>query len=87
MNITTQDGRSFSGTPLQIIKQMQSLSFGQQKAPLRHYVHWLIENTKRCDEIQLNVPAANDSRFNDEQVAAELLAELARTKLLQVNED
>ena len=79
MNITTQDGRTLSGTPTQIVRQMQSLAFGQQKAPYRHYVAWLIGNAERCDGAHLHVPALDTG--SDEQVATELLAELVRTGL------
>lgn len=82
MKITTQDGRSFSGTPLQIVKQMQSLSFGQQKAPLQHYVHWVVSNAARTDNVALRVSGAND-----DALCASLLAELQSAGLARTEDD
>jgi len=41
------DGRTFTGTPVEILTQMRSLAFGWDERPMSEYLLWLSEQIRR----------------------------------------
>jgi hypothetical protein len=76
VNITMRDGRKFSGTPLQVVQSMRSTSFDRKDVTIDEYVHWVVDNVQRNDDLVLNVTGTCD-----EELCARLLNELIRTGL------
>jgi hypothetical protein len=77
MNIRLRDERMFTGTPLQIVRQMQSLTPGQQKAPLAHFVGWLVADVARSEGVALAVSGPTNDALAAALVEAMLAAGLA----------
>jgi hypothetical protein len=75
MNITTNDGRAFTGTALQIVQAMKSIAFNGTGS-LADYIDWVIDNTQRFNDVELNVTGETD-----EARAESLLAEMVRVGL------
>jgi hypothetical protein len=75
MKITTQDGRVFDGTALQIVQKMKSMAFNGT-GTLGEYIDWVIDNTQRFNDIALNVTGETD-----EDRANSLIAEMLRVGL------
>ena len=73
--ITLQDGRTFDGTPLQVVRQLQQLAW-QGKRSLSEYIDWVVETTLRTETLELSVTGTTD-----EERATSLLDELVRTGL------
>jgi hypothetical protein len=73
--ITTKDGRSFTGTPLQIVKSMKGLAFGAPSS-VADYIQWIVENTQRYEGVGLNVTGETD-----EELATSLVDEMVRVGL------
>lgn len=78
MKITMRDGRVFQGTALQIVKAMQDIAFGVEQMTVDQYIDWVVENARRFEEVELEVPAGEtDSRAKrlvEEMVAKALAA-------------
>jgi hypothetical protein len=49
------DGHIFTGTPKQILAQMQSLAFAAQHLSLGEYIDWNVANIERGFSVKLNV--------------------------------
>lgn len=77
MRIQTPDGRVFDGTKIQIIQQMQSLSFGPPNETLGEYISRSITNAQELFGVGLSVKGDTD----DER-AESLFDELLRAELL-----
>lgn len=77
MSITMKDGRTLSGTELQILQQMQSLAFGADGYTVAQYVDFVIDHTKRFENVELKVTGSTD-----EELAASVIAELLRAELV-----
>ena len=76
MKIVMRDGRVFQGTALQIVKGMQDIAFGVDDFTVPKYIEWVVANTLKFEELQLDVKGETE----DDQ-AASLVAELLRTGL------
>lgn len=75
MKIVMRDDRMFKGTPLQIVRQMQSLAFGAP-AGLADYLVWVAENALKVDGVELAIRGDTD-----EELAATFVSEMLRSKL------
>jgi len=49
------DGRSFSGTPVQIVQAMQSVAFGQEHLSLSEYMDWSAGMLQQMTGVNLRV--------------------------------
>lgn len=78
MRITMNDGRSFSGTAVQIVQGMQSVAFDKKSASLSEYMDWVVDNAQRLNEVQLNVTGDTDDARAESLVAELVRAGLAR---------
>jgi hypothetical protein len=76
MRIQLSDGRVLEGTPEQIVRSMQSLSFIQRDGTLRAYVEWSVRNAKQMNELDLVVVGDTD-----EQLAQSFVDEMCRAGL------
>jgi hypothetical protein len=76
MKVITQDGRVFAGTALQIVRDMQSISFVKREAELADYIEWVACSAQQYEGVELRVAGTTD-----EDRAAALLSELLRTGL------
>jgi hypothetical protein len=70
------DDRVFQGTPLQIVRAMQSISFGAEALTLQKYVASVVEDAQRFEGVAL--AASGDT---DAELAASLIDEMIRTGL------
>lgn len=77
MNITMKDGRTLSGTALQIVQQMQSLAIIAEGYSIERYVKFVVENTQRFEDVALTVTGSTP-----DELAASLLEELRRAGLI-----
>jgi len=75
--ITLKDGRTFEGSPLEIVGAMRSLCFVGSNS-LGDYIDWLIGNAWRWEGITLGVTGETDA-----ERAASVVDELLRTGLAQ----
>jgi hypothetical protein len=80
MKIVMRDDRVFEGTPLQIVRQMQSLAFGAP-ASLSDYLAWVAANARKVDGVELAIRGDTD-----EELAATFVAEMERSKLARIDE-
>ena len=76
MRIVIHDGRTFSGTATQIVKQMQSLTFDQKDGDLDAYIRWVADNARRMHDADLKVTGETE----DDRCAS-LIEEMKRTGL------
>jgi hypothetical protein len=76
MRVITQDGRVFSGTALQIVRDMQSISFVKREAALSDYIEWVARAAQEYEGVELRVGGTSD-----EERADTLVGELLRTGL------
>lgn len=76
MRIVIHDGRTFSGTATQIVRQMQSLTFDQKDGELGDYINWVVDNARRMHEADLTI-----SGETDDERCASLIEEMKRTGL------
>jgi hypothetical protein len=76
MKVITQDGRVFCGTALQIVRDMQSISFVKREAALADYVAWVARSAQEYEGVELRVEGTTDDARADA-----LLSELLRTGL------
>ncbi|HEY6556550.1 MAG TPA: hypothetical protein VI072_04725 [Polyangiaceae bacterium] len=74
--VTLQDGRTFEGSPLEIVTAMRARCFVQNSS-LRDYMDWLVDNTSLWG-ITLVVTGETDA-----ERAASIVDELLRTGLGQ----
>lgn len=74
--VTLQDGRTFEGSPLEIVTAMRARCFVESSS-LRDYIDWLVGNTLRWG-ITLVVTGETDA-----ERAASIVDELLRTGLGQ----
>jgi len=70
------DGRRFSGTPLQIVQQMQSVAFGQDDVTLPEYIERSVRLVDVMEGVSLKVTGESD-----EQLAASFLDEMVKAGL------
>ena len=75
--MTLQDGRTFEGSPLEIVGAMRALCFVESSS-LCDYIDWLIGNTWRWEGITLAVTGETDA-----ERAASIVDELLRAGLAQ----
>ena len=61
MKIMMRDGREFAGTPVAIVKAMQGIAFGVEHLSLSQYVDWVAANTKKFENVTLDVAGADDA--------------------------
>ncbi len=76
MKIVMSDDRVFQGTPLQIVRAMQSISFGAEARTVQKYVASVVEDAQRFEGVAL--AASGDT---DAELAASLIDEMIRTGL------
>jgi len=57
------DGRRFQGTPLQILKQMQALSFGPEGQTVPEYIEWMSKNAEVLGYAPLKVTGETDEEL------------------------
>jgi hypothetical protein len=76
MKIVMRDGRVFQGTALQIVKAMHDIAFGVDDFTVPKDLEWVVANTLKFEELQLEVKGETD-----EELAASLVAEMLRTGL------
>jgi hypothetical protein len=76
MKIVMNDDRVFQGTPLQIVRAMQDISFGAAGLTMRKYVESVVEDAQRFEGIALRVTGNAD-----DDLAASLINEMLRTGL------
>ena len=76
MRIVMEDGRTYQGTALQVVRQMQEHSFIGRGTPVRQYADTVVEMAIRHEGKVLVVEGETD-----EQVAASLVSELVRSGL------
>lgn len=79
MTIRLKDGKTFTGTPLEIVRQMQALAFAAAGLDVAGYCTFVVENARKFDGVELFV--TGDS---DEERAASLVEELLATGLAEV---
>lgn len=77
MRIKTQDGRTFQGTALQIVRQMQSLSLYSHQ-PL---VDYIAESVVRANEV--DGAYINPEGDTDDALAGSFVAEMLRAGLAE----
>jgi len=70
------DGRRFSGTPLQIVQQMQSVAFGQDDVTLPEYIERSVRLVDVMEGVSLKVTGESD-----EQLSASFLDEMVKAGL------
>lgn len=77
MTILLRDGRTLIGTPLQIVRQMQEVSFGGERVPLADYVEGCIERARQEGIVLKLFPdgqvAPDTKRAEDEALARALI--------------
>ena len=76
MKITMQDGRSFQGTPRQIVEDMQLIAFVKREAPLADYIDWVARMAQEAEGVELVVKGAGD-----DEKAESLVMEMVRQGL------
>jgi hypothetical protein len=76
MKITMNDDRVFHGTPLQIVRAMQDISFGAAGLTMRQYVESVVEDAQRFEGVALAASGNTDA-----ELAASLIDEMIRTGL------
>ena len=73
------DGRVLDGAPLDIVRQMQSLSLGKDSIAITEYVDWLVAQAASLMDVQMRVEGETA-----EEKARSLISEMLRTKLAEV---
>jgi len=58
--ITFRDGRSLTGTAVQMVKQMQSVSFFGDRVAVGEDIDAVVERTLLCESVALDVVGATD---------------------------
>jgi hypothetical protein len=76
MQIVMRDGRLFQGTAIQIVRAMQDIAMPAQHLSLAEYIDWVAGNTRRFEEIELEIKGDSD-----EARAASLVDEMVRVGL------
>lgn len=76
MKILMNDDRVFQGTPLQIVRAMQDISFGATGLTLRQYVESVVEDAQRFEGVPLATAGSTDA-----ELAASLISEMIRAGL------
>ena len=76
MKIEMRDGRVFEGSALEIVKAMQSIAFGVDDYTVPRYIAWVVANTLKFEELELDVKGETE-----EELAAALVAEMVRVGL------
>lgn len=76
MKIVMNDDRVFQGTPLQIVRAMQDISFGAEDLTARTYIESVVEAAQRFEGIALEATGGTDA-----ELAASLISEMVRTGL------
>ncbi|WP_394845214.1 hypothetical protein LZC95_50330 [Pendulispora brunnea] len=78
LKIELQDGRTFAGTPLDVVRAMQRLAFGVDGLTVHEYVAWVVKNTRRIEGLELDVQGASAEEISASLIREMLLAGLAR---------
>jgi hypothetical protein len=76
MKIVMNDDRVFRGTPLQIVRAMQGISFGAAGLTMPQYVESVVEDAQRFEGVALAASGNTDA-----ELAASLIAEIILTGL------
>lgn len=76
MQIKLRDGEIFSGSSLEIATQMKSSSMFTDALTIREYVATVIRNTKKIENLKLNV-----NGNTDEELAQSLVREIIKCGL------
>lgn len=78
MKIRMSDGRVFEGTALQVVQEMRATAFTPREMSVPEYVRWVWERTIEATGRELQVADGTE-----EQMAADLVAELVRVGLAE----
>ncbi|TMQ08648.1 MAG: hypothetical protein E6J90_40050 [Deltaproteobacteria bacterium] len=70
------DDRVFQGTPLQIVRAMQEISFGAEGLTAPQYIASIVADAQRFEGITLAATGTTDA-----ELAASLINEMIRTGL------
>ena len=76
MTLTLRDGSLIAGTPLEIVREMQSHARGAAALTIPRYIDWVVANVRRFEEVDLEVGGSTD-----EERASALLSEMIRVGL------
>lgn len=76
MTLVLRDGSQIAGTPLEIVREMQSHARGAASLPVPRYIDWVVANVRRFEEVDLEVGGNTD-----EERASSLLSEMLRVGL------
>ena len=76
MKIVMNDDRVFQGTPLQIVRAMQDISFGAETLTAQKYIASIVDAAQRFEGITLAATGTTDA-----ELAASLIDEMIRTGL------
>jgi hypothetical protein len=76
MKIIMRDGRSFEGTPLEIVRAMQFIAFGVADYTVPQYIRWVAANALKFELVKLEIKGKSE-----DELADSLVAEMIRTGL------
>jgi hypothetical protein len=76
MTLVLRDGSQVAGTPLEIVREMQSHARGAATLTVPRYIDWVVSNVRRFEEVDLEVGGTTD-----EERASSLLSEMIRVGL------
>ena len=76
MKIVMNDDRVFQGTPLQIVRAMQDISFGTETLTVQKYIASIVDAAQRFEGNSLAATGTTDA-----ELAASLIDEMIRTGL------
>lgn len=79
MRIVLNDDRVFQGTPLQIVRAMQDISFGVEALTVRKYIESIVDAAQRIEGVTLAATGTIDA-----ELAASLIDEMIRTGLARL---
>jgi hypothetical protein len=55
-----RDGRLFQGTAVQIVRAMQDIAMPAQHLTITEYIDWVVGNTRRFEEVELEIKGESD---------------------------
>jgi hypothetical protein len=74
MKLVMNDDRAFQGTPLQIVRAMQDISFGAEALTVRKYIESIVDAAQRIEGVTLAATGTTDA-----ELATSLIDEMIRT--------
>jgi len=72
------DGRVLEGTALQIVRDMQSIAFGQEDHSLSEYIDWIVDQAGRMTDVELKITGETDAEKAEALVREMIEKGLAR---------